>query len=219
EFDHWFRRYQGEICDVDVRSSLTAGQWTNVAQWTGASTPNPRHETLDITALAAGASDVEIRWRYYNADFEWTWFIDNVVVSFGAPAGCNMVPCVASGASPPPVPDGDAGTEPVRAQRLTADGSQLLVEWDDQCAAAATKILFGPLDQVSSHVVSDAVCAVATPQIWDPVPQGDLWFVLVGEDGAGIESSWGQGVGGERNGVTASGMCGSTIKDVSGACP
>ena len=130
-----------------------------------------------------------------------------------------MVPCVASGASPPPVPDGDAGTEPVRAQRLTADGSQLLVEWDDQCAAAATKILFGPLDQVSSHVVSDAVCAVATPQIWDPVPQGDLWFVLVGEDGAGIESSWGQGVGGERNGVTASGMCGSTIKDVSGACP
>ena len=104
EFDHWFRQYQGEFCDVDVRSSLTVGQWVNVVQWTGTSTLNSQHETIDLTAQAAGASDVEIRWHYYNADFEWTWFIDNVEVTFSAPAGCNMLPCAAAGAAPPPVP-------------------------------------------------------------------------------------------------------------------
>mgnify|MGYP000449934852 CR=1 FL=1 len=50
EFDHWFRQYGGEICDVDVRSSLTGGEWVNVGSWSGGSTSNPQHEAIDISA-------------------------------------------------------------------------------------------------------------------------------------------------------------------------
>ena len=57
------------------------------------------------------------------------------------------------------------------------------------------------------------------PEIWDPAPAGDLWFVLVGDDGAGTESAWGQGFFGERNGLVASGACGSSAKDVTATCP
>ena len=42
EFDHWFRRYQEELADVDVRSSLTGGQWVNVARWTACRPATPR---------------------------------------------------------------------------------------------------------------------------------------------------------------------------------
>jgi len=34
-----------------------------------------------------------------------------------------------------------------------------------------------------------------------------------------VESSWGQGAFGERNGLGDSGTCGSTAKDIVGVCP
>ena len=40
------------------------------------------------------------------------------------------------------------------------------------------------------------------------------------EDGTGVEGSWGlASPANERNGLTASGTCGSTVKDVSATCP
>ena len=50
-------------------------------------------------------------------------------------------------------------------------------------------------------------------------PARDLWFVLIADDGLGAESSWGLATEGERNGATASGTCGSTVKDLSETCP
>ena len=41
----------------------------------------------------------------------------------------------------------------------------------------------------------------------------------IGEDGAGTESSWGTSSFGERNGLSASGTCGSTAKDTTAVCP
>ena len=104
-------------------------------------------------------------------------------------------------------------------ETLTLDGSQISITWDDQCASGNTKILYGPLDQVSSHTVSGSVCGIANPQTWTGVPAGSLWFLLVGDDGLGVESSWGQGSDGERNGLQGSGTCGSSAKDISGTCP
>ena len=75
------------------------------------------------------------------------------------------------------------------------------------------------LDQVATYAVTGAVCGVANPQVWDPVPAGDLWFVLVGDDGLGVESSWGEATDGERNGLSDSGTCGSVAKDITGTCP
>ena len=80
EFDQYFNQFGTEIGDVDVQSSLTAG-WVNVLS-NSADSSNPDHQTIDITALAAGASDVQIRFWYYNANFEWYWMVDNVLVTY-----------------------------------------------------------------------------------------------------------------------------------------
>jgi len=97
EFDHYLNHLGPETADVDVRSSNTAGVWINVGRWT-ADTPNPEHEDIDVTGQAAGAADVEIRWHYYNANFEWYWYVDNVRVSYTAPADCETYPCGSSSA-------------------------------------------------------------------------------------------------------------------------
>jgi uncharacterized repeat protein (TIGR01451 family) len=217
EFDHWFEwspMRRDEVADVDVRSSPTGGQWVNVARWTGASTANPEHAVIDVSAQAGNAPDVEIRWHYYNGQSELYWYVDNVVVHYLAPEICFNESCAAPTASPPPIPDGS-----VLADRLTPDGSQISIAWDDQCAPASAKILYGPLDQVSAYTVSGSVCDISNPAIWDTVPAGDVWFVLIGDDGLGVESSWGQASGGERDGLHHSGTCGSSAKDITGSCP
>jgi hypothetical protein len=73
---HWYSGGQDEQADVQVRSSLTGGSWTTVANFSGADASGV--ETLDISALAAGASDVQVRFHYYNAVFEWWWAVDDV---------------------------------------------------------------------------------------------------------------------------------------------
>jgi hypothetical protein len=210
-FDHWFRQYQNEIADVDVRSGATGGVWTNLRRWSGASSSNPEHVVLDLTAHA-GRSDVQLRWRYYDADFEWTWFVDNVAVDFIAPGGCQSHPCLGAPAGPPPVPS-------LHADRALPDGSRIVVDWDDTCGPERAKILYGPLDQVGTYAVSGAVCAVADPATWDGVPAGNLWFLVVPDRADGTEGSWGEATAGERNGSTASGYCGSAVKELTGTCP
>ncbi len=222
EFDHWFEWSPGsfdEVADVDVRSSLTGGEWVNVAQWTDASTANPEHVVLDISAQAAGADDVQIRWYYHQARDEAAWYVDNVVAYHFIPDLCVNEVCAAPGSSVPPVPDGSGASQPVLVDRLAADGSQLSVTWDSQCSPVDTKIIYGSLSEVSTHTVSGAVCSVSTPMVWDAVPAGDVWFVLVSDDGLGIESSWGESSEGERNGIVDSATCGSTAKDIVGGCP
>ena len=112
----------------------------------------------------------------------------------------------------PPVPDG------VTATRLTEDGSEILVSWDDQCAGAETNLIYGALDQVSSYEVSGGRCSISQPETWNSVPEGDLWFLIVGVNPLGVESSWGHASGGER-GDSASLVCGATDKDPFGSCP
>jgi hypothetical protein len=105
------------------------------------------------------------------------------------------------------------------ADRITPDGSEISVTWDDQCTPTNVNILYGSLDQVSTYAVSGAVCDILNPEAWTAAPAGNLWFVVVSDDGAGVESSWGLSTEGERNGLTDSGMCGITAKDILGTCP
>jgi hypothetical protein len=222
EFDHWFAWEPGrrdEVADVDVRSSLTGGTWVNAGRWTGASTANPEHETIDISTWAADAPDVQVRFHYYNAQSELYWYVDNVVVHYLDPEDCLNAACLAPVSSPPPVPAGAFGTQALLADRLTADGSQISVLWDDQCGPANANILYGSLDQVASHTPSGAVCSIANPETWAGVPAGDLWFLVVSDDGAGVESSWGSATDGERNGLIDSGTCGNVATDIEGVCP
>jgi N-acetylneuraminic acid mutarotase len=64
-----------------VAPGYEAGQtFTNVWRKEGADYLGPAHEIVDISSIAAGESSVQIRFRYYNADFEFWWQLDNVTL-------------------------------------------------------------------------------------------------------------------------------------------
>lgn len=126
-------------------------------------------------------------------------------------------PCPPPELAPPPIPDGSGATDPLTIERSGSDA--LLVQWDEQCAPLQTNLLYGPLDQVSSYTVAGALCGVTSGVVWSSVPPGDLWILLVAEDGQSTEGSWGQATSGERNGTNASGQCGNDLKDATGICP
>ena len=126
--------------------------------------------------------------------------------------------------APPPAPDGDAGTTAMTVAKLMPDASILQLYWDAAtCTAFDYNVIYGNLADVSSYGLLGAQCGLGTTglQNWDPVPAGDLFFLIVGEDDTGVyESSWGvDSSGAERKAVTPSGQCGITNKVLTGTCP
>ena len=96
EFDQFFFWYDAgadEKGDVDVRSSRTGGGWVNVFRNQGASSAEPDHRTIDITSEAAGAANVQVRFHYYDADWEWYWEVDNVKVTHTEASSCYITSC------------------------------------------------------------------------------------------------------------------------------
>jgi subtilisin-like proprotein convertase family protein len=128
----------------------------------------------------------------------------------------------APGQPPPPVPDGSFGVG-MKASRLTSAGSALHLTWDvGTCSAANNHLLYGTLQNVSTQVLSGAVCGLGPlgSYDWVSVPAGDFWFIVVSDDAAAKEGSWGtNSAGAQRKGATASGLCGFTTRDNSGTCP
>lgn len=79
-FDQDFFYYMGsrqEVADVDV--SVAGGPWHNVLRQTEAF-PGPNHQEIDLSAIAGHQADVRIRFRYYDATFDWWWQVDNIRV-------------------------------------------------------------------------------------------------------------------------------------------
>ncbi len=225
QFDEFFRWFPGglnETADVDVRSSITGGSWVNVLRQQGVSSANPAHQSVNISAQAAGAADAQLRFHYWNGQSEEYWQVDNVTVDTSAPGSCDMPTCVAAAGGAKPVPDGVFGAA-MKASRGNAAGTTIAVTWDAAtCPSADNHILYGNLASVASVTVVGAVCDLGTSgsASWTSVPAGNLWFVVVGDDNATIEASWGtDGVGGQRGGTATSGQCGLTTRDNSGTCP
>lgn len=78
-FRHDFRWLDGEMDEkgtVDVRSSVTGGVWTELARYEGADASGLVE--LDLTAYAA--SDLQVRFRYFDAEWEWWWAVDDVTL-------------------------------------------------------------------------------------------------------------------------------------------
>lgn len=225
DFDDYFRYYSGgqsEIADVDVRSFLTSGSWINVSRQQGASGANPAHKTLDITAQAAGAADVQVRFHYYSATNEYYWQVDNVKVTNTEVTGCTMTVCDTPYNPPPPVPDGGFGI-PMTAHHLSPGASSISLLWDvATCTAENYHLLYGPLTSVSTYTIGGGVCGLGTAgaYAWEAVPAGDLWFTVVAGDGISTEGTWGTSSSGAPQGGTApSNQCGMTYRDNSGSCP
>jgi hypothetical protein len=142
----------------------------------------------------------------------------------------------ASGPEPPPaVPDGREGSTPLLAQRLDAGGSSIEVTWDTTtCSDNAEHVLVwgGGADLPSSpggaFSLGGAECGLggSSSFTWSPTPEiadgtGLLWWLVVVQDGDGVEGSWGAPAGIERVGPGpegSSGLCGATTRDVTNTC-
>ncbi|MCB0094864.1 MAG: fibronectin type III domain-containing protein, partial [Caldilineaceae bacterium] len=77
KFKTYLRVYdagQAEKADVDV-STDGGATWTNVWRQTATFTGNV---ALDISAQVAGKTNVLVRFRYYDAAYEWYWQVDDV---------------------------------------------------------------------------------------------------------------------------------------------
>jgi subtilisin-like proprotein convertase family protein len=125
----------------------------------------------------------------------------------------------ALGSTPPPVPDGAFGTE-MAASRIAGSGIHLT--WDvATCAAANYHLLYGTLQNVSSYAPTGAVCGVGPlgSYDWAGSPAGDLWYLIVADDAAAMEGTWGNDSGAHRAGTTPSGFCGFTTRSNAGSCP
>ncbi|MHC5076144.1 MAG: C10 family peptidase [Planctomycetota bacterium] len=79
-FKHYFYYYGGglsEKCDVDIR--VDGGSWQNMVRFEGANASG----TVELSLSDYGAddsSDVQIRWHYHDANYEWWWGIDDVEI-------------------------------------------------------------------------------------------------------------------------------------------
>lgn len=76
QFSHYFQYYGNEIADLDV--SVASGPWQSLRRWQGETIGGVVE--VDLSAIADGQPDVQIRWHYYNANWEYYWGIDNVQI-------------------------------------------------------------------------------------------------------------------------------------------
>lgn len=137
-------------------------------------------------------------------------------------------------ATPPAVPDGDGATVPMTVAKLDAGGVDLSIAYDTSCPDASDHdVIFGtgadlPATLGGTYALDGGSCAVglSSPFTWTGTPAvaaGEfLWWVIVADDGASTEGSWGKdSSGGERPGPGtggASGVCGNTQKSLANAC-
>jgi len=82
EFNHSFRWYSGglnEQADVDV--SVNGGPWILLENYSGGDDGYPTgvHKSIDLSSYAG--NNAQIRFRYYDSNWDWWWQVDDVVVT------------------------------------------------------------------------------------------------------------------------------------------
>jgi hypothetical protein len=214
---------QSATLDLDFYYNHMTGDDATIELWDGAAwlpiwtDPNADvndHLTQDLTDLF-GVAAFQVRFDYQNAVNSGWFSVDDVLVD--AVVGTT---CQTAGA-PPPAPDGSSDTSPLTAVRLDAQGETIAVTWDaTSCPAPSYNLLYGDLASVAGHAFSGSACGIGAGSFqWNAVPAGDLFFLVVGFDGVETESAWGAATDGERGGLTPSGQCSATLKNLVGACP
>lgn len=80
EFNHLFRYYaydNNEVGDVDIR--VNGGAWQNLLRYEAVQDYSGVVQS-DLTSYAAGQPNIQIRWRYYDAWWDYYWCINNIMV-------------------------------------------------------------------------------------------------------------------------------------------
>ena len=181
-------------------------QWINL--WTSAAADFNAKLSFDVTAIAANNPAFKLRFDYQDAVADNYFSVDNVRIITDV-----MSVCSTAAAGPASVPR-DSLT-------VGRTGTDLDLSWDAAtCGASEYNVLYGDLANVGSYAIDGAACNVGNGSFsWTSPPSGNLFFLLVGADGSGTESSWGTNSGlGERNGGVASGECGNAQKDETNIC-
>lgn len=192
EFDSYFNDAPGtaERGDLDVMSSLTGGEWVNVFRYQ-ASSPNPDHRVVDITAQAAGASDVQLQFRYDNGSFSRWWMIDNITVRYDYAAACETLTCPQTGV-------------PEESLRLDWDTTSRL-SWSSAAGATSYELYRGTSDalpDLRTPAADSCTRASTSATAFDglterPAAGTFTWWLVRGVNGAG-QGPIGTGSGGPR---------------------
>ena len=78
DFYHYFKSGYGGAAEVFV-SGDNGATWTSLESWSSTSTANAAYATYDVTAIAAGQSQVKFKW-HWTGDYSWYWAVDDVKV-------------------------------------------------------------------------------------------------------------------------------------------
>lgn len=213
---------------TDDHTPAAALTYDLMVQRSGTSVPMPQRlpEPGNISAVTD--------WRLTGlAPGTYTWKLRGVDAAFrGGPTAQGTF--TIGTLTPPGVPDGSHGT-PVRVAKLNPSGSSLELSWDTTtCSGAAGyHLVWGVRSQLPSTPggaisVGGSACGIDSAWAWtnSPSPNADpgrlLWFLVIADDAASIEGSWGtDGRGVERIGPGAggaSGTCGISARSVANSC-
>ena len=202
EFDTWFNFSAGggsEKGDVDVISTLTGGNPTNVFRYQSSSA-NPEHRVIDITALAAGAPDVQIRFKYSGGPLDNWWMIDNVKITHGTLPFCANVTCPVT-------------TVPSEVLHMNWD-SKTAASWTPAAGATSYSLYRGVAGDLSKLLTpaTDSCTRVTTPTTAatgiteNPAPGTFTWWLVRASNTNGTGSA-------------GSATTGTRIQNASGTCP
>ncbi len=75
---NWYPLGLDEQGDIDIRSTATDGEWVELVNFSGERIEGT--ESFDLTPWAQGQTDLQLRFHYYNARFEWWWALDDIYV-------------------------------------------------------------------------------------------------------------------------------------------
>jgi hypothetical protein len=123
------------------------------------------------------------------------------------------------------VPDGsEPGTSPVTVDKRS---SRLRLTWDtatEDCASVGYHLIWGWGGDLSSYGVSGSDCVLGSSGAhwWTTPPDTSFdwcWFLVVGNDGTGVEGGWGTDSDGHQRGTTPSGECGMLTLDTTPCVP
>jgi hypothetical protein len=207
-------RFEHSATNGDETGSISVwdgSQWVDV--WVDANTNYNQSTRVDVSAHAIGNSAFKVRISYQDASVDRYFAVDDFAIVTDV-----LAPCSTAQAGPVSV-----SAQSLRVGRAAGSGDRLQIDWDTSgCMATDYNLLFGDLADVSSYSLNGSDCSIGTngSYDWDIVPNGNLFFLLVGTDGVATESSWGLASGWiERNGMAASNQCGTTQKDPTDICP
>jgi len=209
KLDVYFNYASGNGSESGTIEYWNGSQW--IAIWNSPNSDVNQTLSFDLTAGASGVTDFKIRVDYQDATRDRWFSIDDYTILVDVFNACSTSVAPAA-----------AGAGLGSSSQLTAavDGAGLDVSFDASCGATEYNLLYGDLSDVSSLSLSGSECSIGTSGTfdWTVAPAGNLFFIVVGTDDSGTESSWGPNSLGERNGLTPSGECAVTTKEITNVC-